>query len=135
MAKSKSMPKSKEMPQSTGKGKAKNTYQSVSRSVRAGVLFPVGRIHRYLRKGKYAKRIGQTAPVYLAGILEYLVAEVMELSGNAARDNKRKRIIPRDINLAILQDAEIKELLSNVTISRGGVIPNILEVLLKPKRN
>lgn len=129
------MPKSKEMPQSTGKGKAKNTYQYVSRSVRAGVLFPVGRIHRYLRKGKYAKRIGQTAPVYLAGILEYLVAEVMELSGNAARDNKRKRIIPRDINLAILQDAEIKELLSNVTISRGGVLPNILEVLLKPKRN
>ncbi|POS82378.1 histone 2A, partial [Erysiphe pulchra] len=70
------------------KGKAK------SRSSRAGLQFPVGRIHRLLRKGNYAERVGAGAPVYLAAVMEYLAAEVLELAGNAARDNKKTRIIP-----------------------------------------
>jgi hypothetical protein len=50
--------------------------KSVSRSVKAGLQFPVGRIGRYLKKGRYAARIGTGAPVYLAAVLEYLAAEV-----------------------------------------------------------
>ncbi|XP_038982144.1 probable histone H2A.3 [Phoenix dactylifera] len=68
----------------------------VSRSVKAGLQFPVGRIGRYLKKGRYSQRVGTSAPVYLAAVLEYLAtvleylaAEVLELAGNAARDNKR----------------------------------------------
>ena len=52
-----------------------------SRSNRAGLQFPVGRIHRLLRKGKYAERVGAGASVYLAAVLEYLAAEVLELAG------------------------------------------------------
>ena len=63
--------------------------KSVSRSVKAGLQFPVGRIGRYLKKGRYAQRVGTGAPVYLAAVLEYLAAEVLELAGNAARDNKK----------------------------------------------
>lgn len=48
----------------------------VSRSVKAGLQFPVGRIGRYLKKGRYSKRVGTGAPVYLAAVLEYLAAEV-----------------------------------------------------------
>lgn len=48
----------------------------VTRSVRAGLQFPVGRIGRYLKKGRYAQRVGTGAPVYLAAVLEYLAAEV-----------------------------------------------------------
>ena len=59
------------------KGKAK------SRSSRAGLQFPVGRIHRLLRKGNYAERVGAGAPVYLAAVLEYLAAEVLELARKA----------------------------------------------------
>ena len=47
-----------------------------SRSNRAGLQFPVGRIHRLLRKGNYAERVGAGAPVYLAAVMEYLAAEV-----------------------------------------------------------
>ncbi|KAG0445474.1 hypothetical protein HPB47_014793 [Ixodes persulcatus] len=68
-------------------GKAKG--KSKTRSSRAGLQFPVGRIHRLLRKGNYAERVGAGAPVYLAAVLEYLAAEVLELAGNAARDNKK----------------------------------------------
>ncbi|KAI9625689.1 hypothetical protein H4Q26_016228 [Puccinia striiformis f. sp. tritici PST-130] len=72
---------------------------SQSRSSKAGLQFPVGRIHRLLRKGNYAQRVGAGAPVYLAAVLEYLAAEILELAGNAARDNKKSRIIPRHLQL------------------------------------
>ena len=55
-----------------GKAKAK----SKTRSFRAGLQFPVGRVHRFLRKGHYADRIGSGEPVYLAAVLEYLSAEI-----------------------------------------------------------
>ena len=61
-----------------GRGKAKGT-KAVSRSVRAGLQFPVGRISRFLRKGRYAARVGGGAPVYLAAVLEYLSAEILEV--------------------------------------------------------
>ncbi|KAG1661987.1 hypothetical protein FOA52_007159 [Chlamydomonas sp. UWO 241] len=111
----------------------KGGKKAVSRSAKAGLQFPVGRIARYLKKGKYAERVGAGAPVYLAAVMEYLAAEVLELAGNAARDNKKNRIIPRHIQLAIRNDEELSKLLGTVTIAAGGVLPNIHSVLLPKK--
>ena len=102
-----------------------NTNLYRSRSSKAGLAFPVGRVHRLLRKGNYAQRVGAGAPVYLAAVLEYLAAEILELAGNAARDNKKTRIIPRHLQLAIRNDEELNKLLGHVTIAQGGVLPNI----------
>nr|XP_043606002.1 histone H2AX-like [Erigeron canadensis] len=112
-----------------GRGKQKTT-KSVSRSSKAGLQFPVGRIARFLKAGKYAERVGAGAPVYLSAVLEYLAAEVLELAGNAARDNKKSRIVPRHIQLAVRNDEELSKLLGSVTIANGGVLPNINSVLL-----
>ena len=61
-----------------GRGKASVAKKkSVSKTVKAGLQFPVGRLARYLKKGRYAQRIGSGAPVYLAAVLEYLAAEVI----------------------------------------------------------
>ena len=62
------------------------------------------------------------APVYLAAVLEYLCAEILELAGNAARDNKKSRIVPRHITLAVKNDEELNKLLGNVTIASGELI-------------
>ncbi|XP_031560092.1 late histone H2A.2.2-like [Actinia tenebrosa] len=118
----------------SGRGKAKVTKaKGKTRSSRAGLQFPVGRIHRFLRKGNYSERIAAGAPVYMAAVLEYLSAEILELAGNAARDNKKSRIIPRHLQLAIRNDEELNKLLQGVTIAQGGVLPNIQSVLLPKK--
>ena len=113
--------------------RGKKTGKSTSRSSKAGLQFPVGRVHRHLRTGRYAARVGAGAPVYLAAVLEYLAAEILELAGNASRDNKKRRIIPRHIQLAIRNDEELNKLLGGVTIASGGVLPNIHAVLLPKK--
>lgn len=105
----------------------------VSRSERAGTVFPVGRLVRLLRKGQYAQRIALGSGVYLASVLEYLVAELLELAGNAAKDNHRTRINPRYIQLAIQNDEELAALLDGVTIPEGGVRPHINSALIPKK--
>ncbi|KAM7275022.1 hypothetical protein ACFE04_016888 [Oxalis oulophora] len=117
-------------PKKGGRGK---TTKSVSRSLKAGLQFPVGRIARFLKKGRYAQRVGSGSPVYLSAVLEYLAAEVLELAGNAARDNKKTRIVPRHIQLAVRNDEELSKLLGSVTIANGGVLPNIHSTLLPKK--
>ncbi|XP_078284226.1 histone H2AX-like [Rhinoraja longicauda] len=103
----------------TGRGKTGGQAKSKSRSSRAGLQFPLGRVHRLLRNGNYGER--------------YLTAEILELAGNAARDNKKSRIIPRHLQLAVRNDEELNKLLGGVTIAQGGVLPNIQAVLLPKK--
>uniref|UniRef100_A0A182QDC9 Histone H2A n=1 Tax=Anopheles farauti TaxID=69004 RepID=A0A182QDC9_9DIPT len=104
-----------------------------TKSSRAGLAFSVGRVASSLRRGNYAERIGTGSSVYLTAVLEYLAAEVLELAGNAARDNHKTRLTPRHIQLAVRQDEELNKLLEGTTISQGGVIPNIHAMLLPRK--
>ena len=105
-----------------------------TKSSKAGLTFPVARLSRFLKTGRYAKRVGTGAPVYMAAVLEYLCAELLELSGNAAKDNKKTRINPRHIQLAIKNDEELNKFIGTATISAGGVVPNIHSVLIKKNK-
>ncbi|XP_026549589.1 histone H2A-beta, sperm-like isoform X2 [Notechis scutatus] len=116
-----------------GRQRGKARAKGKTRSSRAGLQFPVGRVDRLLREGNYAERISVGAPVYLAAVLEYLTAEILEMAGNAARDNKKTRIIPRHLQLAVRNDHDMNKLLSRVTIPQGGVVPNIPPALLPKK--
>jgi len=99
---------------------------------RAGLIFPVGRIGSMLRKGGFSRRVGAGAQVYLAATLEYLTAELVELSAKAA--GKGKRVNPRAVTLAVRHDNDLGSLLKDVTLARGGVVSSIHEALLKKKK-
>merc|ERR1712159_612850 len=99
-----------------GKGKS-STSRPMSKAARAGLQFPVGRIARFLKQNRSASRVGAGAPV--------------DLAGNAAKDSKKTRIIPRHIQLAVRNDEELNRLLKDATIASGGVIPNIHVALIK----
>ncbi len=116
-----------------GKGLGKGN-NSVTQSSRAGLTFPVGRVGRILRTKKYSQRVGAGAPVYVAAVLEYLTAEILELAGNMTKEHGVKRIIPRHLTLAIQQDDELKKMMQNTHLFQGGVQPFIHEVLLKKKK-
>ena len=90
-------------------GKQAKRAKAKSRSAKAGLQFPVSRVHRYLRQTTHHFRIASGAPVYQAAVMEYLTAEILELAGNAARDNKKTRIIPRHILLAVANDEELHQ--------------------------
>ncbi len=93
--------------------------------------FPPARCSKFFNL--YRRRIGGSTPIYLAGVLEYIVAEILELASNAARDEKRVQITPQHITLAISNDEEISLLLKSGIVLNGGVMPNIHSVLLPAK--
>ena len=111
-------------------GKKAARGASKSQSARAGLIFPVGRIGSQLRKGRYAARVSSSAAVYMAAVLEFTVAEILELSAKAVlQRGKGKRITPRALTLAIRHDADLGSLLKDVTLSRGGVVPKVEKAL------
>lgn len=61
--------------------------------------------------------------------------QMSELAGNAAKDNKKTRIMPRHLLLATLDDEEPAKLLDGITITHSGVLPNIHSVLFSKKAN
>ncbi|GFY40637.1 histone H2A [Trichonephila inaurata madagascariensis] len=116
-----------------GKGEAKLREKSKTRSSRAGLQFPLVVSIVFSEKEITLSESGRT-PVYLAAVLEYLAAEVLELAGNAARDNKKTRIIPRHLQLAIRNDEELNKLLSGVTIAQKVVYCQTFKLSYFPRK-
>lgn len=94
-------------------------------SEKAGLLFSISKTRNVLRhhilKGQ---RIGSGAPVYASAVLEYITAELLELAGNACRDNQHSIIKTIHLKLAISYDIELCNLIfKQLKISLPGLIP------------
>ncbi|KAL6065928.1 Histone H2B type 1-A [Balamuthia mandrillaris] len=77
-------------------------------------------------------KTGKTAPINLACVIEYLCAEVLKVTGKAAKNVKTRRIVPRHIMLAVRGDEEVDVLLLNAYIlPYAGVMPHIHKCLIR----
>jgi histone H2A len=64
---------------STGKSKTLSKRKpTVSGSKRADTLFPVGRLNRMIKKGRFSERVSSSAGAFMAAVLEYITGEYLE---------------------------------------------------------
>ncbi|KMZ72470.1 Histone H2A.J [Zostera marina] len=116
------------------RGKGRLCKKRSSDSTNGKLQFPMRRIHRYLKDGNVAKRIGVDSAVFLAAAVEYIIGEILDVAAAVARNHERARINKRHLALAIYNDKELNGLFKNVAIIGGGVLPNIEESLLPIKK-
>ena len=105
---------------------------------KAGVVFPVARILGLMKDSGVAQRISPNAAVQAATLLEYLTAELLEVSGEVCTQEskgKRKMLKPRHISIALKNDPDLKEVCGkDIIIPTAGVMPSIHPELEEKKK-
>ncbi len=86
------------------------------------VQFSVGVVSGHLKRGKYATKLGKTAKITLAAVLEFLCAEILEASVRTSKAKKRSRIIPRDVIRAVRSDDDLTMLFGKVGLTPDGLL-------------
>ena len=69
--------------------------------------------------------MGAQAPVMMAAVMEYMCAEIIELASVVCKDHKKKRIVPRHIELGLRNDVDMSRLYQNKTFFNAGMTPHI----------
>lgn len=105
----------------------------ISQSHRAGLRFPIGRVGRFIRKGKYSENVGASSAIALASIMEYLITEISDLSGSHAEAINKHRIVPKIIFQALQNDPQLEELFVDSVIGQGGARETYKKVLDQKK--
>ncbi|XP_045644908.1 LOW QUALITY PROTEIN: histone H2A-Bbd type 2/3-like [Ursus americanus] len=100
------------------RGSSSGQRRTRSRTARAELSFSVSHVERLLREGRYAQRLGSSAPVFLAAIIQYLTAKVLELAGNEAQNSGGTRITPALVDMAVHNHALLSGFFGTTTISQ-----------------
>lgn len=90
------------------KNNKKAKIQKQKTSERAGLLFPVSRIGRFLRQGNFAPNVSINAAIQLAASLELLVRELLEISVDVTKKYNMKIITPRYIQEGMEMDGDFR---------------------------
>ena len=97
--------------------------RSLSRSTRAELQFPVSRVDRLLREGQFANRLSSATPVFLTAVLEYLIANILDLAGKEACTNHRVRISPEHVQTALVNNENLRCLFQPGAFSQPAASP------------
>ncbi|NXT27194.1 H2A1A protein, partial [Syrrhaptes paradoxus] len=100
--------------------KAKANKSRCSRSSRAGLLFPVSRLDKQLRRGGFAERFGASAPVYLAAVLQWVTHKTMDVAGEISKKSNQQCISPLHLHRAMQKSSVLKQLLRGSMFRRHG---------------
>uniref|UniRef100_K4BYK0 Histone H2A n=1 Tax=Solanum lycopersicum TaxID=4081 RepID=K4BYK0_SOLLC len=114
-------------------GKEKNLGSNAKRRFRrnkAGLKFPVFRIARFLKVGKYDKGVGAGAPVFSLLCLSTL--QLRFLNWLELQRGMKKRLVSLQgiFNWLLGLLRKLYKFLRDVTILNGGIIPKIQKNLL-----
>ncbi|XP_048963268.1 uncharacterized protein [Canis lupus baileyi] len=99
-------------------GRAGRPRSCRSRSARAGLAFSVCQMERLLRAGRYAKRLGASAPIFLAAVIQFLTATVLGLAGDEARHRRTAYITPELVDRALHNHELLSGLFTMTTVSQ-----------------
>jgi histone H2A len=96
----------------------------------AGLAFPVKKVKRLLKRVVDSHQIQTTAAVCMSTALEYLTAELLELAGNACREQAAARALPKVIRLrhlraAIAGDEELDALMIRLSVKHRTHRPSL----------
>ena len=100
-------------------GSRRRRRHYLSCSLRAELQFPVSRVDCLLREGCYVLRLSSSTPIFLAGILEYLTANILELAGQEALNNHKMRITPEHVQRALVNNEHLSRLFEATACSQG----------------
>ncbi len=70
----------------------------------------------------------------MAAALEYISAEILDLSGFVCTKNGKKRLTPRHLRLAIDADDALCPVFRNITLSESGITPYINPLVSQPPK-
>lgn len=98
---------------------AKTKKVSVTKSKKAGLVYPVARFNKMAKRESGLKRVGGSAPVYLAAVAEYVGAEILTMAGELTKKQGRKRITAEDLLLAVRGDPDVRKLCAGLSVSAG----------------
>ena len=107
------------------RGRKVGDKPSVRGTTRAGLIVAPSRCTHMMKKMRLSGRFGAGGGVFMAGVLQYLMSEILELSGEICHERKMKRLSPRHMQLAIRSDEELNKMFAMTQISSGGQISNI----------
>lgn len=109
----------------------KSDKPTVSKSQKSGLVFPVARVNRLMKRSSGMPRVGGSAPVYMTAVLEYVTAELMEIAGQHTKQAKpgRKRITPEDIVMAVRGDPELAKIFKNSSVYTGDKLNKVSDAL------
>ena len=80
---------------SKGKVSEKKTREPLHK--RVGLIFPIGRISRLIKKGRFADRVSRCGPTFMAATLQYLIQEIVEVAYQACAEKRKKQISPQHL--------------------------------------
>jgi len=100
-----------------------------SKSQKAGLVFPVARINRFLKKNTTLKRVGSSAPIYMTAVIEYIVNEIIEIAGNITSDASRKTVSPEDLVKALRGDKDLAKLFNCQSVFVGDKLNKVTETI------
>lgn len=102
----------------------------VAKNVRSGLQLSVSRVDKRLRSAKICKQVSSTTSIFLTGIVEHTILQILQLAGDHAKSQKSKRILPQHAVAAVRMDPDLARLFAGFAFTSGKDIPKAIDKIL-----